>query len=133
MASEIAVGLAVIAAAKTEGRLRREEEERKREEARRHRETAARAKHIEERRSAGLGAVLAEIDDLDRLRRLLASLEKEVSARPTPRLSTFLAWAREHLAHREDGLSAEALESRFDAEHLFGNDDDRGFAPPAWY
>lgn len=133
MASEISVGLAVIAAAKTEERLRSEEEERKREEARRRREMAARAKHIEERRSAGLGAILAEIYELDRLRRLLASLEKDVSAQPTPRLSTFLAWAREHLAQREARLSAETLESRFDAEHLFGNDDDHRFTPPAWY
>jgi len=30
-----------------------------------------------------------------------------------PRLSTFLAWAKEHLARREARLSAEAIEDRF--------------------
>ena len=132
MASDIAVGLAVLAAAKTEERLRREAEQRRIEEERRRRELAARIKHVEERRATGLGAILSELDELDRLRRLTAMLTQEVSVEPRPRLSAFLAWAREHLAKREARLSRRAMEERFEAERLFGDDDDHGFAPSRW-
>lgn len=74
MASDIAVGLAVLAAAKTEERLRREVEQRRIEEERRRRELAARVKHIQDRRTTGLSALLSELDELDRLRRLIAML-----------------------------------------------------------
>jgi hypothetical protein len=133
MASDIAVGLAVLAAAETEQRLRREAEQRRIEEEHRRRERAARIKHIEDRRSAGLGAILSELDELDRLRRLITMLTAEISAEPTPRLSTFLAWAREHLAKREARLLAQAIEARFGTERLFGDDDDYGFTAARRY
>lgn len=133
MASEIGVGLAVLAAAKTEQRLKREAEERRREEERRRRELVERAKHIEDRRIAGLGAILAELDELDRLRRLIAMLTTEVPTEPTPRVLAFLSWARDHLAKREAHLSAQAIEDRFTADHLFGEDDDHAFTPSRWY
>jgi len=123
MASDIAVGLAVLAAAKTEQRLRWEARQRQIEAERRRRELAARIKRIEDRRTAGLGAILAELDELDRLRRLIAMLAAEVPAGPTPRLSVFLAWAKEHLAKREARLSVQAMEERFGSKHLFGDDD----------
>ena len=133
MASEIGVGLAVLAAAKTEQRLIREEEQRRAEEQQRRRELAARIKHIEDRRVAGLGAILKELDELDRLRRLIAMLTAGVPAGPTPRLSTFLAWAKEHLSLREARLSAQAMEDRFAAEQLFGDTDDHAFVTSKWY
>jgi hypothetical protein len=133
MASDIAVGLAVLAAVKTEQRLKREAEQRRMEEEWRQRELAARIKHIEDRRTAGLGTILAELAELDRLRGLIATLISEIPAEPTPRLSAFLAWAKDDLAKREARLSAQALENRFVAEHLFGDDDDHGFTPSRWY
>lgn len=133
MASDIAVGLAVLAAAKTEQRLKREAEQRRIEEERRRHELAARDKHIEDRRAAGLGAILAELDDLERLHRLITILATEVPAEPMPRLLTFLAWAKEHLAKREARLSAQAIESRFASEQLFGDDDDHDFTRSRWY
>jgi hypothetical protein len=133
MASEIGVGLAVLAAAKTEQRLRREAEQRRREEERRQRELAERAKHIEDRRTAALSAILAELDELDRLRRFIAMLTAEIPAEPIPRLSMFLTWAKQHLVQRQAGLSAEAVERRFAAERLFGGDDDHAFTPSRWY
>lgn len=133
MASDIAVGLAVLAVAKTEDRLRREAEQKRIEDERHRRELAARSVHIEDRRVAGLGAILSELDELDRLRRLIAMLLAEASAKPTPRLSAFLAWGREHLIKREARLSVQAIEDRFEAEHLFGDDDDHGFTPSRWY
>ncbi len=133
MASDIAVGLAVLAAAKTEQRLKGEAEQRRIEEERRRHELAARIKHIEDRRAAGLGAILAELAELDQLRNFIAMLVAEIPAEPTPRLSAFLAWAKDHLAKREARLSAQALDDRFAAEHLFGDDDDHGFTPSRWY
>lgn len=127
MASEIGVGLAVLAAAKTEERLRREVQHRRIEEERRERELAARVKHVEDRRTAGLGAILTELDEVDRLRRLIVMLTTEVPAEPMPRLSTFLAWAKERLAKRETRLSAQAMEDRFAVERLFGDTDDHTF------
>lgn len=132
MASEIGVGLAVLATAKTEQRLRREAEQRRAEEERQRRERAARIKHIEDRRTAGLGAILTELDELDRLRRLIVMLATEIPAEPTPRLSTFLAWAKEHVAKREARISAQAIEHRFAAEQLFGDTDDHTFVPSRW-
>ncbi|MFT4184310.1 MAG: hypothetical protein QM636_20590 [Rhizobium sp.] len=129
MASDIAVGLAVLAAAKTEERLRREAEQRRIEEEHCRRELAARVKHIQDRRTTGLSTLLSELDELDRLRRLIAMLTEEVSAEPSPRLSAFLAWTTEHLAQREARLSPRAIEDRFEVERLFGDDDDHGFMP----
>ena len=106
LASDIGVGIAVLAAAKTEQRLKREAEQRRIEEEWRRRELAARVKHIDDRRAAGLGAILVELDELDRLRRLISMLAEEVPAEPTRRLSAFLAWAKEHLGARSTTFSA---------------------------
>lgn len=119
MASDNAVGPAVLSAAKTEERLRREVEQRRIEEQRRSRELAARVKHIEDRRISGLSTLLSELDELDRLRRLIAMLTEEILAEPSPRLSAFLAWIREHLAQHGARLSPQAIEDRFEVErHL---------------
>ncbi|HTV56921.1 MAG TPA: hypothetical protein VMI06_18660 [Terriglobia bacterium] len=59
-------------------------------------------------------------------------LTAEILAEPTPRLSTFLAWAKEHLAKREAHLSPQAIEHRFAAEQLFGDTDDHTFVPSRW-
>ena len=74
-----------------------------------------------------------ELDELDRLRRLISMLAEEIPAEPTPRLSAFLAWAKDHLAKREGRLSAQALEDRIATEHLFGDDDDHDFTSSRWY
>ena len=132
MASDIGVGLAVIAAAKTERRLEREAEQRKMEEARLQRELAARIRHIEERRVSGLSEIMLELDELDRLRRLLRMLSAEGVAGPTPRVSTFLEWANARLAKLESRFSATAIESRFEAARLFGDTDDHAFVSSRW-
>lgn len=133
MASDIAVGLAVLAAAKTEDRLRREVEQQRIEEERRRHELAARIKHVEDRRTAGLAEVLTELDELNRLRRLISMLTEKAPVELSPRLSAFLAWTREHLAQREARLSPQAIEDRFVEKRLFGDDDDYGFTPSRWY
>jgi len=133
MASDIAVGVAVLAAAKKEDRHRREEEARQREEARRRRELALRAQHVEERRGAALDKVLEELAALDRLRRLVANLQGAHGVPAEVRLCAFLAFAEHRLTSREATLSAEGLAARFEEQRLFGEDDDHGFRPPHYY
>jgi len=133
MASDIAVGLAVLAAAKTAQRLQHEAEQRRLEEERQRRERAARLAHIEERRTAELEALLAEREALDQLRRLLATLPVEGPGEPTPRLAAFLSWAKTRLEAGEERLSPRAIEARLTAGRLFGDDDDHCYVPARWY
>lgn len=125
MVSDITVGLAVLAAAKTQMRLEHEARQRAWQEEQARRERVARDAHIEARRNAALEAILADLEGLDRLRRLLVDLRSEYADRPSPRLQNFLVWASETADKRTAALSIAALESRFEAEHLFGGDDDR--------
>lgn len=133
MASDIAVGLAVLAATKKADRLRRQEEQRSNEEQRRLREVALRARHVEERRTAALETILAEVEQADRLRRLLGALREGAGETADPRVGEFLQWADAHLAAREAVLTAEGLGRRLEDQRLFGDDDDHAFRPPHWH
>ncbi len=132
MASDIAVGLAVIAAAKTEQRLRREAEAVRAAEELRRREEAARRHFVEERRLKSLEAMLAEFEGLDRLRRLIAIASADGGGEDHPRLREFVAWANQHLASREAALQPDGIERRFDKERIFGDTDDEGFRFSRW-
>lgn len=133
MAADIAVGIAVMAAARKEDRLRREEQARREEEARRQRELAARAKHVEERRDSALDQILEEMGALDRLKRMVATLSDDLASAQTERVSEFADLARRRLAEKEAALSAAGLERRFEASRIFGDDDDHGFRAPYHY
>jgi hypothetical protein len=133
MASDIAVGIAVLAAAKKDDQAKREEQERQREEARRLRELALRQDHIAERRGKALDEVLEELASLDRLRRLVANLRGEEISASTSRVAEFMGLAERRLASREAALSADGLEQRFEKNKLFGDDDDHAFRPPYGY
>ncbi len=133
MASDIAVGIAVLAAAKKDDVVKREEQERQREEALRQRELALRRDHIAERRGKALDEVLEEMASLDRLRRLVANLRGEEMSGSTVRVVEFLELAERRLASREAALSADGLEQRFEKNKLFGDDDDHAFRPPYGY
>lgn len=132
MASDIAVGLAVLAAAKTEARRRREARDREIEAARRERERLARLRHIDDRRSAGVSDVLRELDDIGKLRQLITKLEREGVQARTPRVTLFLSWLEQDLARREARVSAHGLEARFEEDRLFGDDDDHDFRRHGW-
>lgn len=133
MAPDIAVGIAVFAAAKKQDRLKREAQARAWEEERRQRELAMRSQHIAQRRDEALDKVLDELAALDRLRRLIAGLRLEAASADTERVRLFLEFAEQRLAFREAALSPSGLEARFTNEHLFGEDDDRGFKLPSYY
>lgn len=133
MASDIAVGIVVLAAAKKDDHVKREEQARQREEERRLRELALRKAHIAERRGKALEEVLEEMASLDRLRRLVANLRSNEMSVSTGRVAEFLGLAGRRLASREAALSADGLEQRFEKSRLFGDDDDHGFRPPYGY
>lgn len=132
MVADIAVGLAVLAAAKTQERLRREAAHREWQEEQARREAAARNAWVEERRRKALDGILAELESLDRLRRLVAGLHAEQGPAPEGRVRAFLAWADVELARRSESVSSVGLESRFSTEQLFGDDDGRDFGTHRW-
>lgn len=133
LAPDIAVGVAVMAAAFKLGRLRQEEEARRREEERQRREQALRLRHVEERRRAALDSVLEELAGLDRLRRLVENLRSQLPATESGRIATFVRVAEDRLADVEAALSPDGLSRRFSEQRLFGDDDDHGFRPPPFY
>jgi hypothetical protein len=130
MAGEIAVGIAVVAAAKTEARLQREAAQRHEEEQRRLREHTARAKHIEERRSAGLDQIIGELERLELLQQLQTRIAGLSAA--GPRVTEFRRWIEGQLEQIGGGLTGEALEEWFSASRLFGDDDDHAFRFSPW-
>ncbi|MDQ8757367.1 hypothetical protein RCO27_14145 [Sphingosinicella sp. LHD-64] len=128
MADDIAVGLAVLAAAKTEQRLLREAQQQRRKEEEERRELLRRTRHVEERRDAALQEILRELEQVERLRQFVGNLQSQ-GAVDDGRLSEFLRWSVERLAAREAKLTAEGLETRFREGRLFGDDDDHDFSP----
>lgn len=132
MVADIAVGLAVLATAKTEERLRQEAWKRDYQEEQARREQAARAARVDERRRGALDAILADMDSLDRMRRLMTGLRSEQASEPDQRVATFLAWADAEVERRSAGLSAAGLEARLRSDGLFGEDDDRGYGDYRW-
>lgn len=127
MASDISVGIAVLAAVKTEQRLRREAEQRRRDEARRLRDEARRDAHVEERRIQALETILGEMERAERLRRLLRAVRDESGGSDSGRLGEFMRWSENYLAMRTSRLTAEGLTRQFQEQRLFGEDDDHAF------
>jgi hypothetical protein len=130
MANDIAVGMAALLAAKIDQRRKWEEQQRKREEERRQREAAQRARKIEEGRAAALSEILSELEQLDRLRRLVSQLRDHAGLNPAGRVAEFVAWSERHLTGREAALSADGLNERFESKRLFGEGEGEELAAP---
>lgn len=133
IAGDIAVGIAVYAAAMKADRIRREEDARQREEERRQRERAERADHVAKRRHEALDDILDELAALERLRSLVGGLRSELASTAEGRAEAFLAFAEKRLAIREAAFSADGLQRRFEKNRLFGDDDDFDFRPSRYY
>lgn len=133
IAGDIAVGIAVYAAALKADRLRRDEEARRREEEQRNRERAARAEHIQKRRVGELGKVLEELAAVERLRGLVSTLRSHLGSESEGRVGAFVKFANERLAAREAAFSADGLATRFESGRIFGDDDDHDFYPSRYY
>lgn len=133
MASDVAVAVSVLAAAKIEEKLKREARERRWREERNSRDEALRADHIQERRLAAFGTILTEVEKLERVRQLVVALERQLSGSREPRVASFVQWATDRVAELEARLSAPLLEAKFKGDRLFGDDDDHGFISPPFY
>lgn len=129
MAADIAVGMAVLGAAKREDDRKAEEARLREEEATRLRIEAKRRAYIEERRSRVLGEVFARLERRDQLRLVVSQLTTELGHDDSARTVEFVRWARNVLERAEQRMSVSGLEALFEAEHVFGDDDDRGFYP----
>ncbi len=129
MANDIAVGLAVLAAAKREDDRRAEEDRIRAEEEARRRNEARRLAYIEDRRLKVLELVFERVERRDRLRRIASQLTEELKATSSPRSGEFLDWLNEIVERAERASSVEGFEVLFEAEHVFGPDDDKGFYP----
>jgi hypothetical protein len=129
MAPDIAVGIAVLAIAKREDDRRVEEARILAEEQRRLRIEAKRRAFIEERRSKVLGEVFSRLERRNQLRLVVAQLTAELDAGQSARAVEFVRWANRVLERAEQRMSVAGLEALFEAEHAFGDDDDRGFYP----
>ncbi|QYF87374.1 hypothetical protein [Brevundimonas sp. PAMC22021] len=132
MVSDIAVGLAVLAAAKTQVRLEQDARQRAWQTEQDSREQTARLAYIGERRAKALDAILVDMESVDRLRRLIGALRGKQAEPTEPRVATFLAWADATLAARMARLSPTALEAQFEDSRLFGGDDDRDYGRHRW-
>lgn len=129
MANDVAVGLAVPAAAKCEDDRRAEEDRLHAEEGASRRNEARRPAYIENRRLKVLEVVFERVEKRERLRRIAAQITAELKDRPSPRAAKFLAWL-DHLADRaERASSVEGFGILFELEHVFGLDDDESFHP----
>ena len=65
----------------------------------------------------------------DRLRRIASQLTEELKATSSPRSGEFLDWLNAIVERAERASSVEGFEVLFEAEHVFGPDDDKGFYP----
>ena len=128
IATEIAIGVAVIAAAKRQQRLQRENREKAAEEARRQRELAQRTELIEQRRRTALTDILGELEEMERLRELLPAVREFAGEHAQPRVAEFNRWATERLRELENAIAAAELERRFERLNLFGSEDDHNFS-----
>lgn len=133
MASDVAVAVAVLAAAKTDERLKQAARERKRKEERDRRDEGLRAAHIERRRVSAFNEILAELEKLEKMRQLLTALNSQLASSGTARVESFVSWANGRLAELEGAISARALEQTFKEARLFGDDDDYEFVSPPYY
>jgi hypothetical protein len=131
MAIDIAVGIAVLAAAKTTDRLEREERQRQEVEQRRHREQAARAKHIEDRRTAELDQIIGEAQRIDQLTTFLDQIRSNTGG--GERVAELRSWVEGSLEISRERLRGDALEARFAALRLFGDDDDHDYRSPHYW
>lgn len=133
LAPDIAVGLAVLAAAKAEDEQKVEEARLREEDAKRRRIEGQRLAYIAERRDKVLEDVLARLVRRDRLAAFVRRLEEELAGEQATRVAEFLAWAGKKLAATDERLSATGLDELFQEQHIFGADDDRGFYPNSYW
>lgn len=127
LANDIAVGLSVLVAVKKEDERRAEIARLQAEEEARRRNEQRRLAYVEDRRLKVLETVFERVERRDQLRRLASQLKGELKGAKIPRSQEFVTWLYKVLEQSERSANALGLEQLFEAEHVFGGDDDRGF------
>lgn len=126
---KIAIGIAVVAAAKAERKRKDDEQARLYEEQRQRREMEARLEYIEERRSDELAILLDTHSRVEKLETLLALAQGEPEDDIDSRVQEFRHWLQGQVNEARALLTLAGLEERFFELNLFGPDDDRDFRP----
>lgn len=129
LVDKIAIGIAVVAAAKAERKRKDDEQARIYEEQRQRREKEARLKYIEERRSDELAILLDTQSRLEKLETLLALAHNEPGDGIDSRVHEFRHWLQCQVNETRALLTPAGLDERFSELNLFGHDDDRDFRP----
>ena len=129
---KIAVGIAVVAAAKAERKREDDEQARRYEEQRQRRELEARLKYIEDRRCTELEKLVAAHQRVEQLQSLLACVGARPTEHQSTQLTTFRSWLIGQVEDARSLLTADRLEEYFTTENVFGSDDDRDFSTGRW-
>lgn len=129
LVDKIAIGIAVVAAAKAERKRKDDEQARLYEEQRQRREMEARLEYIEERRSDELAIFLDTQSRLEKLEMLLALARNEPGDDIDNRVQEFRHWLQRQVNETRALLTRAGLGERFSELNLFGQDDDRDFRP----
>ena len=83
--------------------------------------------------AAAIDSVLEELEEFDRLRRLVGLLDNGSRSESTGRVDEFAILTKKRLTEREAALSTECLEHRFEHESVVGKDDDYQFSLPSHF
>lgn len=129
LVNKIAIGIAVVAAAKAERERKDNEQALRYEEQRQRRELEARLKYIEDRRAEELAKLLDAHQRLNRLENLLACIHADPGASDNCRVQQFREWLQRHIDEAQPLLTPSGLEEKFSNMNIFGPDDDRDFNP----
>ena len=129
LVDKIAIGIAVVGAAKAERKRQDDEQAKIYEEQRQRREREARLKYIEERRSDGLAILLDTQSRFEKLETLLALAHNEPGDHIDSRVQEFRHWLQRQVNETRTLLTPAGLEGRFAELNLFGHDDGRDFRP----
>lgn len=129
LVDKIAIGIAVVAAAKAERKRKDDEQARLYEEQRQRREMEARLEYIKERRSDEPTVLLETLSRLEKLETLLALAKSGSGEGIDCRVQEFGHWLQCQVKETRALLNPAGLEERFTELNLFGSEDDRDFRP----
>jgi hypothetical protein len=133
MVEDVVVGMAVLAEAWRIDDVQRDNRAAQEIAKRREAEAAERRAYVQKRRWEVIDEVIREVTEIEHLRRLVASTKAQIGG-TTIRVQSFLADLEQRLLLREEGLSPDALERRFEDQEVFGENDDKDFRPTSrWY
>lgn len=132
LVEKIAIGIAVVAAAKAERKREDDERARRYEDQCQRREREARFKYIEDRRADELAKLLDTQLRLEKLEVLMECSGAETGESDDRRVQEFRHWLQSRINETRALLTPSGLAERFSDLNLFGSEDDQGFTAGRW-